>query len=72
MRYWMAKSSARWWCSMRGHRRWAVFFSMRELKWRFKDAEDALNQTNAVAAGTPTDELVTWHGILHGILDSRL
>eukprot|EP00438_Fugacium_kawagutii_P014605 Skav210576 [mRNA] locus=scaffold3272:217:13278:- [translate_table: standard] len=26
----------------------------------FKDAEDALNQTNAVAGGTPTDELVTF------------
>lgn len=24
---------------------------------RFRDAEDALNQTNSVAAGTPTDEL---------------
>ena len=35
----------------------------------FKDAEDALNQTNAVAAGTPTDELATWHGGLHSILD---
>ena len=25
---------------------------------RFRDAEDALNQTNAVAGGTPTEELV--------------
>ena len=30
------------------------------LASRFKDAEDALNQVNAVSAGTPTEELAAW------------
>ena len=32
-------------------------YSLHIMFSRFRDAEDALNQTNSVAAGTPTDEL---------------